>query len=130
MQARRTSVKRQAIYEALLETKEHPSAEQLFNALKPQWPDLSLGTVYRNLSLFVEDGLAVVVGNVNGQDRFDACTHSHGHFICEGCGAIMDVDLPEADMQSLRRAADSLGGELLRHRLTLYGRCASCRSAS
>ena len=67
MEARKFSKKRAAILEALRATDEHPSAEMLYAGLKGRFPDLSLGTVYRNLAMFVADGDAVIVGNVAGQ---------------------------------------------------------------
>ena len=70
MQVRRTSKKRSAIYEALCNTTAHPSAEQLYSQLKPEIPDLSLGTVYRNLNVLMQDGLIITVGHVNGEERY------------------------------------------------------------
>ena len=77
MEARKYSKKREAILEALRNTTEHPSAEMLYARLKPEFPDLSLGTVYRNLAMFIRDGDAVSVGTVAGQERYDADTHPH-----------------------------------------------------
>ncbi|MGN1002819.1 MAG: transcriptional repressor, partial [Oscillospiraceae bacterium] len=75
MEARHNKSKqRQAILDVLCASKEHPSAEMIFSALKPDYPSLSLGTVYRNLSFFQQQGLAVSVANVDGNMRYDACT--------------------------------------------------------
>ena len=63
--------KRNAILAYLKETKEHPSAEMVFTHLKPEIPDLSLGTVYRNLTKFREQGDIISLGAVNGVERFD-----------------------------------------------------------
>ncbi|MDR3150006.1 MAG: transcriptional repressor [Oscillospiraceae bacterium] len=87
----RHSDKRDAILTALRNTKEHPSAETLYESLKKTIPDLSLGTVYRNLSKFKEDGAIIAVSTVNGQERYDADISRHDHFICGGCGAVIDV---------------------------------------
>ena len=62
MPARKNSKKRQVILEALAATTAHPTAQELYQQLKPDYPDLSLGTVYRNLSLFAEEGDAMSVG--------------------------------------------------------------------
>lgn len=88
----RHSKKRDAILEALRHTTAHPTAETLYEELKPSVPDLSLGTVYRNLAQFKEQGLAISVGTVNGQERFDGCTTPHAHFICRECGAVIDLE--------------------------------------
>jgi Fur family peroxide stress response transcriptional regulator len=67
----RYSKKRDAIYELLASTTCHPSAEWIYRNLKAEYPDLSLGTVYRNLSRFKEDGSIISVGVVDGQERYD-----------------------------------------------------------
>ncbi|MDO5445029.1 MAG: transcriptional repressor [Eubacteriales bacterium] len=89
---RKTSVKRQAIIDALMAVKTHPSAEMLYEQLKPSIPDLSLGTVYRNLSIFTQEGSAQVVAHVNGKERFDGRTDAHAHFVCRKCGRVCDLD--------------------------------------
>ena len=89
---RRQSKKRDAIREILLASYDHPSVEEIYRRLKPDIPDLSLGTVYRNLALFREEGKAMSVATVAGQERFDGRTHPHAHFICEKCGRVDDVD--------------------------------------
>ena len=65
------SRKRMAILEALQGTTVHPTADWVFSQLKPKYPDLSLGTVYRNLKKFCETGKAASVGVINGQEHFD-----------------------------------------------------------
>ena len=72
---RRQSKKRDAIREILLASYDHPSVEEIYRRLKPDIPDLSLGTVYRNLALFREEGKAMSVATVAGQERFDGRTH-------------------------------------------------------
>ena len=91
MRTRNYSRKRQAIYELLLSTKEHPSAEWIYNALKPDYPDLSLGTVYRNLKLLEDDGAVKSVAVVDGRERYDALMSPHSHFVCSKCGKVIDV---------------------------------------
>jgi Fur family peroxide stress response transcriptional regulator len=90
----RHSEKRDAIYNALAADKSHPSAERLFTQLKPLFPDLSAGTVYRNLTRFKEEGTVVSVGVIAGQERFDADLSDHNHFICKECNSISDVTAP------------------------------------
>ncbi len=122
---RKHSRKRDAIWSLLEGTKEHPSADWIYERLKPIYPDLSLATVYRNLALFREEKQAIVVGTVNGQERFDADTSPHAHFICECCGRIQDVDVPWLE-EALEKLPD-VDGVITGHSLTLYGRCGNCR---
>lgn len=89
---RKTSVKRQAIMDALCASKEHPSAEMLYEQLKLEIPDLSFGTIYRNLSIFTQEGSAQVVCHVNGKERFDGRTDPHAHLICKSCNKVSDIE--------------------------------------
>ena len=121
---RRHSKKRDAIWSALSNCKEHPSAEQIYARLKPDYPDLSLGTVYRNLALFREEGEIISVATVAGQERFDAYTVPHAHFICQNCNAVIDVDTPisEDTFKSI-----PLPGSAREFSLTFYGVCEACK---
>jgi Fur family peroxide stress response transcriptional regulator len=120
------SVKRDAVLEKLRSTKSHPSALWIYEELRKEIPDISLGTVYRNLSVFKDEGLIISVGVVNGQERFDAATFEHTHFICLDCGDVIDVD---ADIEpSLRESVEQTYNlEVLMQQLTLYGKCGKCR---
>ena len=121
---RRHSKKRDAIWEALNNCKEHPSAEQIYAKLKPQIPDLSLGTVYRNLALFREEGNIITVATVAGQERFDAYTAPHAHFICQNCHSVIDVETPisEDTFKDI-----PLPGSAREFSLTFYGVCENCK---
>ena len=92
---RKNSIKREAIRELLVNSKEHPTAEMIYEKLKPEFPDLSLGTVYRNLAMFCSDGDAEVIRNINGKDRFDGRCDEHAHFVCRKCGRVIDVEVTE-----------------------------------
>ena len=92
MTARKHSKKRDAILECVRSAKTHPSAEWVFSQLKPTIPDLSLGTVYRNLALFKQEGIIGSMGVVDGMERFEGNTLPHAHFICSHCSAVIDVD--------------------------------------
>ena len=118
--------KRNAILTYLQSTKAHPSAETIYADLKPEIPDLSLGTVYRNLSLFKEQGLIQSLGTVKGVERFDGDTHSHIHFICTDCGAVQDIEgMP--NLPSLRASAEhDLGSQIDGCQITFTGLCRNC----
>lgn len=87
----RQSKKRDAMLALLRGSKRHPSAEQVYHMLKPDYPGLSLATVYRNLGQLCEQGLVKRVGAVNGQERYDGEIRPHSHFICNRCAAILDL---------------------------------------
>ena len=118
--------KRDAILNYLRSTNEHPSAEMVFTKLKPEIPDLSMGTVYRNLNLFKQQGLAVSVATIKGVERFDGNTDPHVHFICSDCDAV--IDLMEMEIpRSLSQAAEAAcGGNVSECQLCFTGKCREC----
>ena len=119
--------KRSAILTCLQATHLHPSAEMIHEMLHPEHPDISLATVYRNLTLFKNQGLIQSLGTVGGIERFDANTEPHVHFICTGCGSV--VDLPEISVpEELNSAvARSSGGRVDTCQLSFAGICGECR---
>lgn len=122
----RHSKKRDAILAAIRSTDCHPSAEWVHQALKPTHPDLSLGTVYRNLTFFRETGEIQSVGVVQGQERFDGTTTPHSHFVCSCCGCVSDLHRisTHEELDSLVRR--EYGVQVDRHELTFYGLCTAC----
>lgn len=123
---RNFSRKRQAILGVLQATDTHPTAEWVYQALKPSYPNLSLGTVYRNLTRFREDGLIVSVGVVGGQERFDADLHPHGHFVCKRCGAVLDLAEPMPLGAEDAESVAPPGAQVESFELLLRGICPNC----
>ena len=118
--------KRDAILAYLRSTDQHPSAETVYTALKQQIPDLSLGTVYRNISLFKDQGLIISLGSVGGVERYDGNVEPHVHFICTGCGNVIDLpglSVPEKLNTAAAREADAVVEAC---HLTFHGRCSTC----
>ena len=118
--------KRDAILTYLKSTHTHPSAEMVYADLKQQIPDLSLGTVYRNLNLFKEQGLAVTVGTVKGVERFDGNINPHVHFFCMDCGAVIDMPRMDVPQQLVSTAAGQIGGTVEQCQMTFTGLCRNC----
>ena len=118
--------KRNAILAYLQHSDAHPSAETIYTDLKPEIPDLSLGTVYRNLKLFQQQGLVSSIATVHGVERFDANTEPHVHFICSGCDAIIDLPQMEVPQQLNCQAEQSSGCRVEGCQLTFTGRCSQC----
>ena len=118
--------KRDAILEYLRGTNAHPSAETIYTDLKHDIPDLAMGTVYRNLTHFKEQGLVSSVATVKGVERFDGNVNPHVHFICQDCDAV--IDLMEMEVpQALRQAAEAAcGGNVNECQLSFTGCCREC----
>lgn len=118
--------KRNAILSCLQQTDTHPTAEMVHEMLHEEHPDISLATVYRNLSLFKTQGKIQSLGTVNGKERFDANTDPHVHFICTGCDAV--IDLPELSPPEAlcSAAAQGVGGQVTACQLSFTGLCGTC----
>ena len=125
---RKNSKKRQALLDALCHSKEHPTAEMLYNQLKVDIPELSLGTVYRNLGVLMQEGLVISVGHVNGQERYDAITYPHPHFVCRHCHGVIDINLPDTVSGMYEEIDNQFHCAPEGYSLTINGLCANCRS--
>ena len=118
--------KRTAILSFLRQTKDHPSAEMVFNHLKAEIPDLSLGTVYRNLSMFKAQGEIISVGTVNGVERFDGNVEPHVHFVCNSCSAVIDLPQIQVPEELNRQVTEATGGTVDMCNLSFTGLCKEC----
>ncbi len=125
METRKHSRKREEILRVLRSTKSHPDAAWVFDRLRASIPDLSLGTVYRNLALFKRDGTILSVGTFDGVEHFDADLLPHDHFVCRRCKRILD--LPPLDRALDREAEKRTGASVESHALVFYGLCAECK---
>ncbi|MDR0313505.1 MAG: transcriptional repressor [Treponema sp.] len=118
---RRHSKKREAILELYRRGTSHPGAQWIYEQLKPIFPALSMGTVYRNIRILIDEGVLASVGVINGEERFDGEPLPHAHAVCTCCGTI--VDLPD------RMEALTVPGFVVDIRNTvLYGLCSECKT--
>lgn len=118
--------KRNAILSYLRSTDVHPSADMVYAHLKPEIPDISLGTVYRNLAMFRQQGTIASVGTVGGVERFDGNTEPHVHFVCTDCCAVIDLHQMQVPEQLTHAAQDQMGGSVRACQLTFTGLCGQC----
>lgn len=123
----RYSKQREAILLVLQNTKSHPTAAWIYDRLREQLPNVSLGTVYRNLRKLTEEGAIISFTPDDGVERFDADTSAHHHLKCERCGCVVDLPFVPADAISerLEQMSDCkiTGSELM-----FYGICGGCRA--
>ncbi len=121
----RSSATRNSIYAYLCGTKEHPSAEMIYNDLKADIPNLSLGTVYRNLKQLEEIGRVIRVTKVNNYERYDANCEDHVHFVCDRCGRV--IDIMDADIHKATAALNiPNGSKVKRLQIVIEGTCGIC----
>lgn len=116
-----------AVLEFLRGTHNHPTAMDVYEAVRQTRPRIGLATVYRILHSLAEYGLIRELEGFEGV-RYDANTSRHDHAICTTCGALLDVPLDIVlSEESLQKAAQTTGLELSSHEVRIYGRCASCQ---
>ena len=122
---RHRSRQRDRIRSWIRQTDAHPTAAEIHEALRPEMSALSLGTVYRNLEVLVAEGEVDEVPSAVGAMRYDGNVEPHHHFNCEGCGRILDVDMP-VPRGLTRRLAEQRGLRSNRVRISFFGLCTSC----
>jgi len=122
----RHSRQRDRIMELLKSTGSHPPADWIYDELKKEFPNLSMGNVYRNLSILMEQGLVKKIDFGSTFDRFDANITRHYHFICEQCGSITDLAIP-FDESLNKRVAEHTPFTVKHHRIEFYGFCDICK---
>lgn len=124
MTGKRYSRQRELIHHAVMDTTEHPTAEMVYQWLKPENPNLSLGTVYRNLNLLVGEGAITRLDFP--VERYDANTMPHNHFRCGACGAVYDLELTY-DHTLDEKVLCASGHDVRRHELIFHGTCVNCK---
>lgn len=122
----RFSKKRQAILDCVASTACHPDADWVYAQLKPVYPDMSLGTVYRNLAQLSEAGMIRSMGTIGGHEHFDGKLQPHSHLICKKCAAIVDVEELAMPTGLIREAEACTGGTITGMTLQFSGLCAEC----
>lgn len=116
---------RLAIYQALLDSTEHPSAEDIYQQVRRRFPMISLGTVYKTLERFYEVRLIQRVSPVTDVARYEARTTAHHHLICLECQTILDLEDPSLD-EKIRLPEDN-GFQVLQRQVVIQGLCPHCR---
>lgn len=127
MQAIKYSRQREAIKEFLNGRTDHPTADMVYMNIRKEFPNISLGTVYRNLALLSDIGEILKLSTGAGGDRFDANTSPHYHFICSQCHDVIDLEMPSIDKID-KIAGENFNGEVEGHTVYFYGKCEKCKS--
>ncbi len=126
----RATRQRDAILQVFLEGDRHVSVEELYARVRQRWPSIGHTTVYRNMSLFVEAGIAKERRFHEGRVRYEPGVDvgHHDHLVCLDCGAIQEFE--DATIEAIQREIAGRKGFLVRyHRLELYGLCPRCQGA-
>lgn len=123
---RRKTKQKEAILRVLNNTRAHPTADLIYEEVRKEIPNISKGTVYRNLKV-LQESREVSELNLKGTlSRFEAQQESHYHFRCEQCGQVIDVDVP-VDKKLNQAAANRTGFTIYCHQLEFRGLCRDCQ---
>lgn len=129
MAALKHSKQRECIKEYLANCSDHPTADTIYMNIREKFPNISLGTVYRNLALLSDLGEITKISTGGGADRFDGHTYRHHHFICTECHKVIDLDMPNID-SIMETAQNACSGEIQTYTAHFYGICSDCMKKS
>ena len=119
------SHQREAIIKYLESTTNHPTADEVYQHMREIIPNISLGTVYRNLSQMAASGRILRLTADGKTDHFDACTSTHYHFMCKSCGCVRDI--PIAPLDSLVEDAKKVSEHVVEDVSIMFsGTCKDC----
>lgn len=119
------SRQRDAVLAVLCSTNTHPTADWIYDRVRLEMPNISLGTVYRNLNVLAENNKILKIGMVGEQCRYDGNIRPHNHFVCRGCNGVFDIDI-DYDCSINQLAENCTGGSVEYHTLLFYGYCKDC----
>ena len=117
---------REAVFQVIKEREDHPTASEIFEAARQRLPGISYATVYNSLRYLKEAGLVLEISFGDSASRYDRETGRHDHAICNGCGKLVDFDLPDSD-KLMQAAARKSRFQAESVHLTLRGLCPECQ---
>ncbi len=126
------SKQKETLLRVLCSTDCHPDADWIYEEVRKELPNISLGTVYRNLSKMSQDGTILKLNMNDGRDHFDGNTDRHHHMVCRECGAIVDIFTEKNEEQGFINYLNSYAqqhtlSEIEAHSVIFYGICHKCK---
>ena len=127
MNKAKRSKQREAILEMLQGVKTHPTADKVYEEVRKTIPNISLGTVYRNLAKLSDESMIQKVGMGTGVEHFDGNPFPHYHVVCNECGVIDDIEAEP--LKSFNEwASQMFKGEIYKHSAVFFGKCVKCKN--
>lgn len=120
------SRQREVIMNCLKSRYDHPSANMVYDSVREEIPNISLGTVYRNLTRLAEDGVIQRIAINNSADRFDWNGNSHYHFRCECCDNVTDLDFKPDSQDTILSTVEGEVPQVNSYQLIFSGICCDC----
>lgn len=118
------SKQREVLMAILHNTTSHPTANDIYEKMREKDPKISRGTVYRNLALLTENGMVKRIDTEHSSVHYDGTVSRHYHFVCNECGAVCDLSIPDVDFNGT--VEKELGCSVSDHSLVFYGKCKNC----
>ena len=126
----RMTDQRRVILEEVLRSRNHPTADEIYEKVRVRLPKVSMGTVYRNLDILAASGFINRLSSNRSQMRFDGNTSEHYHLTCLRCGKIEDVPIKPSSEDSFETLQKALGNltkhGIFGHNLEFFGLCSTC----
>ena len=119
---------RQVIYEAVVDSREHPTPELIYEHVRQRIPSISLGTVYKNVKTFLDSGVLKEVTLHHGSLRLEANMTPHHHVVCSSCRAIYDIDQSAVEPVQYSKREVPMGFSIEGCRVEFVGLCQTCRA--
>ena len=121
---------RQVIYEAVVDSREHPTPELIYEQVRQRIPSISLGTVYKNVKTFLDSGVLREVTLHHGSLRLESNMTPHHHLVCSSCKAIFDIEESAVETVQLPKRKLPAGFTIKQCRVEFVGECKICQTAS
>lgn len=122
------SRQREEIIKTVQESYNHPTAEDIYIAVKEKDPAVSRSTVYRNLGLLVENKVIIKISMLVGPDRYDYIKQPHNHVVCNKCGKVFDFDYDFKINDLKENVSKQTGVEISEKGIVIEGVCNSCKN--
>lgn len=126
---KRKTIQRSLVLEAVNRLQNHATADEVYDEIRKEHPNISRATVYRNLNLLSEMGEIRKLEVPGGSDRFDHCSHDHCHIKCEKCGRIFDVDMEYVSGLE-NNVRDFHGFDFTGYDIMFRGICPKCKKTA
>jgi len=125
---KRNTIQRQMVYAAVTKHGNHPTAEDVYDIVTNEYPDISKGTVYRNLNALYNSGLVGCVTMPNGANRYDHILSKHYHMLCTECGEFHNLQEVKYDHVLDKEVTEKTGFKLRSHAIVFSGICPACQA--
>ena len=121
---------RQVIYEAVVDSRDHPTPELIYEQVKQRIPSISLGTIYKNVKTFLDSGVLKEVTLHHGSLRLESNMTPHHHLVCSSCKAIFDIEQSAVKPVQLPTKDLPAGFSIQQCRVEFVGVCKTCQKSS